>query len=185
MTHVFISGSMRIKHLDAKVLARIDNILDKEFTIIVGDSDGVDSSVQQYLSDYGAEHVLVYCSDVTPRNNIGHWKTRRVETSEKPGTRAFYTAKDLAMAEDCDYGLMVWDSKSTGTLKNAMELLKRGKKSVVYIHKLKEFITISDVPSLESLLRNMTPAAFEKADIKLKISRQIESMNHRQQELFA
>ena len=176
---------MRIKRLDAKVLSRIDNILDKQFAVIVGDADGVDSSVQHYLNQHGAENVLVYCSDEKPRHNVGNWKSRRIETSEKPGTRAFYTAKDVAMAEDCDYGLMVWDSKSTGTLKNTMELLKRGKKSVVYVNKSKQFVTICDVGGLELLIGHMAPAALDKADSKLRIRKQLETMHHHQQELFA
>jgi len=185
MTSVFISGSMRIKRLDARVLSRIDNILDKKLAVIVGDADGVDSSVQQYLSDNGAQEVLVYCSDEKPRNNIGNWRARKIETSERPGTRAYYTAKDEAMAEDCDYGLMIWDSKSTGTLKNAIELLKRGKKSVVFVNKAKKFVTIGDVSGLESLVSQMSPSALNKADTKLKVRKQLESMHHHQQELFA
>ena len=46
MTKVFISGSMRIKRLDNNVLARINNILEKHYDVIVGDAGGVDTSVQ-------------------------------------------------------------------------------------------------------------------------------------------
>ena len=35
-----------------------------------------------------------------------------------PGSRAYFTAKDLAMAEAADYGLMMWDATSAGTLSN-------------------------------------------------------------------
>ena len=43
------------------------------------------------------------------------------------------------MAEAADYGLMIWDAKSTGTLSNVIELLSRKKKSLVFVNKEKEF----------------------------------------------
>jgi hypothetical protein len=72
MTKVFISGSMRIKRLDKNVLDRINNILEKHYGVIVGDADGVDSSVQDYLKQKGAKSVLVYCTGSCPRNNLGN-----------------------------------------------------------------------------------------------------------------
>ena len=185
MVKVFISGSMRIKHLDNNVLSRINNILEKSYGVIVGDADGVDSSVQEYLKQKGAKSVLVYCTGGRPRNNIGNWETNSVSTMSKPGTRAYFTAKDLEMASDCDYGLMVWDSKSTGTLSNAVELLSRRKKSLVYVNKAKEFITVSDVSDLRKLLQYMSPSSLSKAEEKLKIKNRIESLSHEQVQIFA
>ena len=185
MVRVFISGSMRIRHLDNNVLSRINNILEKNYGVIVGDADGVDSSVQEYLKQNGAKSVLVYCTGSRPRNNLGNWETNNVSTTSKPGTRAYFTAKDLEMANDCDYGLMVWDSKSTGTLSNAVELLSRRKKSLVYVNKTKEFVTVSDVNDLKRLLEHMSPSSLTKAEEKLRITNKIESFSHEQIELFA
>ena len=185
MIRVFISGSMRIKRLDKSVLSRINNILDKEYGVIVGDADGVDSSIQEYLKQKGANFVRVYCTGSRPRNNIGNWETKNISTTSKPGTRAYFTAKDIEMANDCDYGLMVWDTKSTGTLSNAIELLSRHKKSLVYVNKAKEFITVSDIKDLERLLQYMTPSSFEKAEAKLKITAKIGALSNEQVQLFA
>lgn len=185
MIRVFISGSMRIKRLDKNVLSRINNILDKEYDVIVGDADGVDSSIQEYLKQKGAKSVRVYCTGSRPRNNMGNWKTKNISTTSKPGTRAYFTAKDLEMANDCDYGLMVWDTKSTGTLSNAIELLSRHKKSLVYINKAKEFLTVSDVKDIEKLLQYMTHSSFEKAEAKLKITAKIDALTNEQVQLFA
>ena len=117
MTKVFISGSMGIKHLDSNVLSRINNIIHSNYQVIVGDASGVDSSIQQHLDSQQTQSVRIYCSSSHARNNIGHWKTETIKTDAPSGTRAFFTAKDLKMAEDCHYGLMVWDTKSTGTLR--------------------------------------------------------------------
>lgn len=185
MTKVFISGSMRIKRLDKNVLTRINNILEKNYGVIVGDADGVDSSVQKYLKQKGVKSVLVYCTGNRPRNNLGNWETKNVPTTTKPGTRAYYTAKDLEMAMDCDYGLMVWDSKSTGTLSNAIELLGSHKKSLVYVNKAKEFLTVSDVNDMRRLLQYMSPSSLNKAEEKLRITKKIEAFGNEQVQLFA
>ena len=183
MHKIFISGSMRIKNLDENVLDRINNIISSNYQVIVGDADGVDSSIQKYLTSKETKSVLVYCSGDKPRNNIGHWNTEVTETSAPPGTRAFFTAKDVKMAEDCDYGLMVWDTKSTGTLSNTIELLKRKKVSLVYINKTKEFLKVKEIIDLEKLVSHMSDSAFEKADKKLSLRAKIEHFKHEQSSL--
>lgn len=134
MHTVFISGSMKIKNLDENVIKRINNMVESSYQVIVGDADGVDSSIQRYLDSQKIKSVIVYCSGARPRNNISNWLTKKINSNATPGTRAYFTAKDIIMAEDCDYGFMVWDTRSTGTLSNTIELLKREKKSLVYIN---------------------------------------------------
>ncbi|MCV2886535.1 hypothetical protein OE749_17715 [Aestuariibacter sp. AA17] len=184
MHKVFISGSMRIKNINQDVLARIDNIINSGFHVLVGDADGVDTSIQTYLLEKHANSVLVYCAGDQPRNNIGKWKTNNIATNHSKGTRAFFTAKDLKMAEDCDYGLMIWDTKSTGTLSNAIELLKRGKKSLVFINKEKKFLKVKTVNDLETLISYMSETALTKADKKISLMSSIESFKNEQSSLF-
>lgn len=80
---------------------------------------------------------------------------------------------------------MVWDSKSTGTLSNAIELLSRRKKSLVYVNKAKEFLTVSDANDLRRLLQYMSPSSLSKAEEKLKIANKIEAFSNEQVQLFA
>jgi hypothetical protein len=116
---------MRIKKLDQNITDRINNIINSQYEVIVGDASGVDSSIQNYLKNQSFESVKVYCTGDRARNNLGNWETRNIYSNAKSGTRAFFTAKDLEMAKDCDYGFMIWDTKSTGTLSNAIGLLKK------------------------------------------------------------
>lgn len=185
MTTVFISGSMNIKKLDADVRQRIDNIISSGFDIIVGDADGVDKSIQSYLHEHNFNQVVVYCSGPEPRNNVGGWAKNEIVTNHSPGTRAFFTAKDVEMAANADYGLMIWDTKSTGTLSNVFELLSRGKKSLVYINKAKRFFTVSDVSHLEQLLSEMSDMARDKAEKKIGIIKRINVLRNEQRNLFA
>lgn len=170
MTKVFISGSMRIKNLNTQVLFRLEHLIQSNFEIIVGDADGVDSAIQIFFADKSYPNVTVYCSGEQPRNNIGSWPVKHVESSAPAGTRAFFTAKDMEMANECDFGLMIWDAKSTGTLSNTMELLKQGKKSRVFINKEKAFVRIVDVEDFESMIGFMSEVSFRKADEKLKLT---------------
>lgn len=184
MTTVFISGSMKIKNLDTNVKKRIDNIVASDFQIILGDADGVDSSIQSYLKEKGAVRVTIYCSGLQPRNNIGQWNVKSIETDYAPGTRAFFTAKDLKLAADADYGFMIWDTKSTGTLSNAIELLTQKKKSVVYVNKIKEFLNILNAQDLERLIGYMSPDALTKADAKIGLKNKLNSLKFEPTKLF-
>ena len=53
------------------------------------------------------------------RNNVGDWPTREIDAPR--GARGFdyYSLKDRAMAEAAEYGLMLWDGKSKGTVNNS------------------------------------------------------------------
>lgn len=184
MHKVFISGSMAIKNINPEVLERINNVIDSGYQVLVGDADGVDTSIQSYLLERNAQSVMVYCTGEQPRNNVGKWTVNRTQTNYSPGTRAYFTAKDLVMADECDYGLMIWDTKSTGTLSNAIELLKRNKKSLVFVNKAKIFIKIKSVSDLEDLISYMSDTAKEKADKKIGFKSTIESFKNEQSSLF-
>lgn len=185
MTTVFIAGSRNIKNLDLQVLERIQNLLAPDYKVVVGDASGADTSIQSYLFEHGAKNAVVYCSGAKPRNNVGNWPICRIASKLAPGTRAFFTAKDVQMAEAADYGLMIWDAKSTGTLSNVIELLKRKKKTVVFINKAKKFLTISDASHLETLIMYMSEHARSKADEKISLSKNIELLRHEQFQMFA
>jgi hypothetical protein len=176
MCKIFISGSMRIKRLDPNVKDRIDNIIKSDFSILLGDADGVDASIQELLNSKGYTNVTVFCSGDKARNNIGRWEVNKIHTDYQKNTRLFFTAKDIQMAKKCNYGFMVWDSKSTGTLSNVYELLSQGKKSLVFINKLKTFKKIGRVADFEDLVSVMSTSAFEKADKKIQLNKKIQEL---------
>ena len=183
MPTIFVAGSLNIKHLHPLFLERLRNIVDSNMNVVVGDADGADKSIQEFLHDVKADLVTVYCSGSRPRNNVGHWPTNSVSTDAEAGTRAYFTAKDLEMAKVADYGLMIWDGKSTGTLSNAIELLKRAKKCVVFINRDKTFITFSNVSELRRLVGVMSEAARFKAESKIGLSSKIADIAHEQFDL--
>ena len=180
MTTVFIAGSISISRLHEKVADRINKIVSSDFNVVVGDADGADTSIQECLQRYQARKVTVYCTGDSPRNNVAEWPVHRVVSKAKAGTRAYFTAKDLEMARHSDYGLMVWDCKSTGTLSNVIELLREKKKSVVFVNKNKDFVTVSDQNGLEHLVAFMSDHARAKAEEKIGLTAKIANIAHEQ-----
>ncbi len=110
---------------------------------MVGDANGADRAVQQYLSQEDYKRVIIFCTEGICRNNLGNWPTRTIR-AENPARRdfEFYRAKDRAMVEEADYGLMLWDGKSRGTLMNAVGIIRRGRPLVLYVASTKSFLTL-------------------------------------------
>ena len=99
----------------------------------VGDANGADKAIQRYLADRSYPNVLVHCMKDHCRNTVGNWPTREVAAPR--GARGFdyYSLKDRAMAETAEYGLMLWDGKSKGTVNNVVNLSRNHKPVVVYV----------------------------------------------------
>lgn len=173
---VFIAGSITIKNLNDDFLHRVRSVVDRGFDVLVGDAAGVDLSVQEYLRELGADKVTVYCSGYVPRNNVSSWLVKSIIVDAKEGTRAFFSAKDRAMAAEADYGLMVWDKKSTGTLSNVIEMVRDRKKVAVYLNKDKIFIDVKTPEELDVLVSKMSEGARELAEKKISLTSKLNSV---------
>jgi adenine-specific DNA-methyltransferase len=151
---VFIGGSRRISRLDADVRRRIDRIIEKRLHVIVGDANGADKAVQEYLRSKRYDLVEVFCSGDACRNNQGGWATRAISVpqSGKRKDFAFYATKDRAMAEEATVGLMLWDRESVGTLMNVLRLIRNHKKVVVYVAPDHEFVEVKTETDWEQFL---------------------------------
>ena len=149
---VFVAGSRQISRLPAEVQARLDTMIEKGFQILVGDANGADKAVQRYFADKAYPNVLVHCMKDHCRNNVGNWPKR--EVAAPPGARGFdyYSLKDRAMAETAEYGLMLWDGKSKGTVNNVVNLSRDHKPVVVYVAPTRQFRTIKSFDDLKDLL---------------------------------
>jgi len=162
MTNVFIAGSRRISRLPAEVRSRIDRMVEQGFQILVGDANGADKAVQRYLSGKQYRNVLVHCMENRCRNNLGNWPVHSVTSAR--GARGFdyYSTKDRVMADAAEYGLMLWDGKSKGTINNVVNLSRGSKIVVVYIAPTRAFLTVRAPEDLPSLLAQGDPASVER-----------------------
>jgi hypothetical protein len=132
MMKVFIGGSRHVSRLNADLQKRLDRIIEKRLPVLVGDANGADKAVQQYLHNKSYPSVEVFCTGNVCRNNLGNWKLRVIPADMREKTFDFYTVKDREMAKEADIGFMIWDAKSFGTLLNIFRLLRQQKKAVVY-----------------------------------------------------
>jgi adenine-specific DNA-methyltransferase len=131
MTTIFVGGSRSIAHLPAQARDRLDNVVASGAAVVVGDAAGADAIVQRHLLDAGYRAVEIFASEGRPRHNLGDWPVRAVSAEGARSGYGFFAAKDRAMAEAADFGLMIWDGKSPGTVLNILRLLGRTKKAVL------------------------------------------------------
>ncbi len=64
----------------------------------------------------------------------------------------YFTTKDAAMAREADFGLMLWDGDSSGTLVNVARLVAFHKPVVVYISPQRRFHTLKSREGLDGLI---------------------------------
>ena len=104
---VFIAGPRAIKELDKNISIKLENICAKNYDVLVGDADGIDSSVQKFLQIKSYRNVTVFASKGIARNNYGNWEIETVEVDNNVTGFDFYAQKDLEMANKADIGFMI------------------------------------------------------------------------------
>lgn len=169
MTKVFIGGSRKISRLNVDVRHRLERIVQKRLPVLVGDANGVDKAVQQYLCHRNYDLVEVFCAGEKCRNNLGGWPVHEVRAIEKRKGFGFYSTKDRVMANEADVGLMIWDGKSLGTLMNMDRLIRHGKKVAVYVTPAKKFMDLKSGEDWAQFMECFDP------DLRRRLDRATES----------
>jgi hypothetical protein len=180
MKKVFVGGSRRLSRLNNKVTQTLDRLIERELTIIIGDANGADKAVQSYLSKKQYRNVIVFCMRDHCRNNLGNWENRQIVSDQRFKNFDYYATKDLAMANETDYGFMLWDSESKGTLNNIVNLLTRNKQVVVYFSPKKNLYQLNDINDISKLLSKCdykTIRGFESILKSTRLNRQPEFWN--------
>ena len=72
------------------------------------------------------------------------------------------------MAKEADYGLMLWDGRSRGTLTNVVHLVREGKPVVVYIARDRSFHTLRGSDHLAEMLGRFDPVALRRIGRELQ-----------------
>jgi hypothetical protein len=117
------SSAFKAKELPTEVKERIDEALEREMTIIVGEAPGAGRLYQDYLKTKSYRNVIVGHA-VRLRYNAGNWKVVQYGKNLKE--------RERNMIEDCDSAIIIWVNNS-GVIAENLELLKRlGKSTYVY-----------------------------------------------------
>ncbi|MGJ0314620.1 hypothetical protein [Aliarcobacter cryaerophilus] len=139
MNSVFISGSSSIKDLPNDAIKSLENIIDKEFEIFVGDAKGVDTLIQQYFYKKEYTNINICTIYETPRNLASNkFKIKQVDYDKNLfGEREKQTFKDEFMTLNSNYSFAIWDGKSKGSFENI-------KRAIISNKKLKVFYTLEN-----------------------------------------
>ncbi|MBI2829801.1 MAG: hypothetical protein HYX81_01435 [Chloroflexi bacterium] len=173
MTKVFIGGSRKLSRLNRKVTHALDKLIERNATIVIGDANGADKAVQNYLVLKQYRNVVVFCMQGRCRNNLGKWESRDIEAPSRRLDFQFYSSKDLEMARETDYGLMLWDSKSKGTLNNIINLLSQHKPVSVYFSPTKGLYKLTSLNDLSKITKKCDQASLLKIEKDLRIPRSV------------
>lgn len=182
MKTIFLSGSRAISRLNREIRERLSGITSQSFQIVIGDANGADKALQEFLKESNYSNVMVYCSGGRCRNNVGAWETYAVEVPAGARGRDFYTQKDRLMAKNADYGFVLWDGKSPGSIENVITLLKNRKSALVYYSPDKEFIPVASLNQLKRLLARPTIEALDDIEKKIKLERLLSELEDNKQE---
>ena len=174
MKKVFLGGSRQVRALNDVIRKRLDGVINGDLFVFIGDANGADKAMQTYFADRHYKNVLVFCAGRDCRNNIGSWETRQIISDRTEKDFRFYTAKDTVMSEEANYGLMLWDGKSKGTLNNILNLLEQGKQVAVYFSPKKAFHDLQSLEDLKPLLKECPPGLMRGFEKKINLSRRLE-----------
>lgn len=78
------------------------------------------------------------------------------------------------MTEEADFGFMLWDGESKGTLNNILNLIERGKYVVVYYGPDKCCVTVRNPGDLDPMLRKCSEKALETFETKIDLGARLE-----------
>ena len=158
MSKVVLGGSRSASRLSALVRERVENIISQGLDVVIGDANGADKALQEYLADRRYDKVTVFCSGDVCRNNLGNWEKVFVPSGRKKLDFEHYALKDAQMVGEADYGLFLWDGKSRGTLNSIRMLLKRGRPALVYLSPKKCFLSMKEEQDIECVISEFGPA---------------------------
>jgi hypothetical protein len=139
---VFISGSISEKKLDQRVIDNLDTIISKEYEILIGDAPGIDTLVQNYLKIKKYNNVTVF--SITPFARYlasEYFHSRYIPVNnEIKKERERQRCKDIAMSNESDFSLVIWDGKSKGSYSNILRALELNKYVKVFYSSEKSFL---------------------------------------------
>jgi hypothetical protein len=100
---VIISGVFSHHELSQEIKSTLDNIIAKNLRVFIGNNQGTDKLIQEYLKSKNYEFVIEFRT--TYSESLGNYYSAFIEGN--------YEDIDKLMCSHADYGLAIWDGKST------------------------------------------------------------------------
>jgi hypothetical protein len=109
--------------LPLEVTRLLDEAMEREMSVLVGEAHGASRRFQDYLKSNGYRNVVVgYANRV--RYNAGRWPAESYGGS--------LLDKERAMIEECDCAVVIWTNRSGVIAQDLEHLRKMGKPCFVY-----------------------------------------------------
>jgi hypothetical protein len=126
-------------------------------------------AIGRLLADKDYRNVIVHCMTANCRNNVGGWPAQ--EVAAPPGARgfAYYSTKDQAMVDAAEYGFMLWDGESKGTLNSVINMIRQEKPVVVDLAPKKTFQNLRSSSDAADLLTNCDRTSVQRLERELGI----------------
>jgi hypothetical protein len=166
---VFLGGSRKVSRLNDQIRAKLSDLVERKFHILVGDANGADRAMQSLLHSWQYPCVTVFFVGSGPRNNEGHWPTECINPPAGARGADYYAAKDVVMAQRADAGLMLWDGESRGTLSNVKNLIRQAKPVSVYFSKQRRFKNVLTETDLQAALEGSPVPSAESFQPELNL----------------
>ena len=131
---IFLGGSKIITRLDDRTKEDLIDYMNLGHNIVVGDCMGADFQMQKLFAENGYPFVTVYYSGDRPRFNLGNWKTKHVSSNKYLSDYERQKLKDNQMVLDSDFGYMLLQGQTKGTMANVHKLLEENKPCYVMMH---------------------------------------------------
>ncbi|MGI6221586.1 MAG: hypothetical protein ACOYIP_06950 [Coriobacteriales bacterium] len=136
---VFISGSRSQTLIPKIVQDSLETIISQGIGVLIGDSDkGVDKEIIDFLRVPLYENVTIFTISTYPRVEAETtWQVRTIDADQSLKPQQRQMVKDRIMADEADWGMALFDpiaknrhgslQVSSGTLRNAIQMLLQGK----------------------------------------------------------
>ena len=164
---IFLGGSRNLAFVPEEVQDRLDSWIHTGAHFLIGDANGADSALQEFLASRGHRQVTVFSSATHTRNNKGSWPEERVDSGLKSNSADRHTVKDRRMVKQADKGLVIWDQESIGTLANIVDLVRSNKPVVIFDSRQKELWPLESQAEFRSWSKAFLPQV-EAAEKRLE-----------------
>lgn len=125
---IVVFGSISITTLPQNMKEFLLQKCNKDFTFFIGDANGADTVIQQYLDDIMANTVVHYIGN-KPRNYANGFNFSQFKVD---GTS--FIQKDIHMCKWTKEGCGLWDMKSKGSKRNIDQLKFQNKDITLFIN---------------------------------------------------
>jgi hypothetical protein len=177
MSNVFFGGSRNLGRLNPAIRTRLRNLITNGHRVLIGDANGIDKAVQFFFAQEGYKNLVVYCMDGECRNNVGNWPLKAIDSGGRKRDFAYFAMKDAQMSLDADYGFMIWDGESKGTLNNVLNMVQQGKSVLVYRSPSREFIQIKSTDDVVSIVSSCTSEVVDYLNKRIKLEKRVAAAN--------